>query len=36
MSTFETSATVQEQGTVHVAGVSFAPGWEVEVTISLK
>jgi hypothetical protein len=34
MSTFETSATVQELGTVHVAGVPFAPCTEVEVTIS--
>jgi hypothetical protein len=36
MSTFETSATVQEQGRVIVAGVPFAPGTEVEVTISPK
>jgi hypothetical protein len=34
MSTFETSATVQEQGRVLVAGVPFAPGTKVEVTIS--
>jgi hypothetical protein len=36
MSTFETSATVQDQGQIHVAGVPFAPGTEVEVTISPK
>jgi hypothetical protein len=34
MGTYETSATVQEQGRVLVAGVPFAPGTEVEVTIS--
>jgi hypothetical protein len=33
MSTFETFATVEEQGRVLVAGVPFAPGTEVEVTI---
>lgn len=36
MSTYETSATVQEQGRVLVAGVPFAPGTEVEVAISPK
>jgi hypothetical protein len=36
MNTYETSATVQEQGRVHVAGVPFAPGTEVDVTISPK
>jgi len=36
MSTYETSATVEEQGRVLVAGVPFAPGTEVEVTISPK
>ena len=36
MSTYETCATVQEQGRVLVAGVPFAPGTEVEVTISPK
>ena len=36
MSTFETSATVDEQGRVLVAGVPFAPGTEVEVWLSLK
>jgi hypothetical protein len=33
MTAFETSATVQEQGQILVAGVPFAPGTEVEVTI---
>jgi hypothetical protein len=36
MSTFETSATVEAQGQVRVTGVPFAPGTEVEVTISPK
>jgi hypothetical protein len=36
MKTFETSGTVQEQGRVLVAGVPFAPGTEVEITISPK
>jgi hypothetical protein len=36
MNTFETSATVKEKGEVRVAGVPFAPGTEVEVTISPK
>ena len=36
MKTFETSATVKEQGRVFLAGVPFAPGTEVEVTISPK
>jgi hypothetical protein len=36
MSTFETSATVEEQGRLVVAGVPFAPGTQVEVTISPK
>ena len=36
MSTFETTATVEAQGEVRVAGVPFAPGTEVEVTISPK
>jgi hypothetical protein len=34
MQAYETSATVQSQGEVHVAGVPFEPGTEVEVTIS--
>ena len=36
MKTYETSATVEDQGQVHVAGVPFAPGTEVEITISPK
>lgn len=36
MSAFETSATVEEHGRLLVAGVPFAPGTEVEVTISPK
>jgi hypothetical protein len=36
MNTFETSATVEAQGQIHVSGVPFAPGTEVEVTISPK
>jgi hypothetical protein len=36
MNTFETSATVEEQGRVVLAGVPFAPGTEVEVSISPK
>jgi hypothetical protein len=36
MKTYETSATVEEQGHVRVAGVPFAPGTEVQVTISPK
>jgi hypothetical protein len=34
MQAYETSATVQGQGEVHVAGVPFAAGTEVEVMIS--
>jgi hypothetical protein len=36
MSTFETSATVEAHGQVRLTGVPFAPGTEVEVTISPK
>jgi hypothetical protein len=36
MSTFETTATVQEQGRVLVAGVPFASGTEVEITMNPK
>ena len=36
MSTFETSAIVEEHGRILVAGVPFAPGTEVAVTISAK
>jgi hypothetical protein len=34
METFETSATVESEGQVRVAGVPFPPGTAVEVTIS--
>ncbi len=34
MQAYETFATVEELGQVRVAGVPFAPGTEVEVTIS--
>jgi hypothetical protein len=33
MNSYETSATVEEQGQVRVVGVPFEPGTEVEVTI---
>jgi hypothetical protein len=36
MKIYETSATVEDQGQVHVTGVPFAPGTEVEITISPK
>ncbi|MCI0378546.1 MAG: hypothetical protein L0215_13135 [Gemmataceae bacterium] len=36
MSTYETSATVEEHGRVLVAGVPFAPGTEVAISISPK
>lgn len=36
MKPFETSTIVQNQGEVHLAGVPFAPGTQVEVTISPK
>ncbi len=36
MSSFETSATVGEQGSVQVAGVPFAPGTEVRVIVAPK
>jgi hypothetical protein len=36
MKTYETSATVEPQGDIRVVGVPFAPGTEVEVTISPK
>jgi hypothetical protein len=36
METYETCATVEEHGRVLVAGVPFAPGTTVEVTISPK
>lgn len=34
MKTYETFATVEEQGRILVAGVPFPPGTEVEITIS--
>ena len=36
MQSYETSATVEDQGQIRVAGVPFAPGTEVEVTICPK
>ena len=36
MNSYETTATVEDHGQVRVAGVPFAPGTEVEVTISPK
>ena len=33
MNTYETSATVDVEGQIHLAGVPFAPGTQVEVTI---
>ncbi|HET6881034.1 MAG TPA: hypothetical protein VFI31_12810 [Pirellulales bacterium] len=36
MKTYETSATVEEQGQVRVLGVPFAKGTEVEIIISPK
>ena len=34
MNTYETSATVEDQGRVEVVGVPFAAGTQVQVTIS--
>jgi hypothetical protein len=36
MGIYETSATVEDQGQVRVAGVPFAPRTEVEITIAPK
>jgi hypothetical protein len=36
MRPYETSTTVEEHGEIRVSGVPFAPGSQVEVTISLK
>jgi hypothetical protein len=36
MKTYETSATVEDQGQVRIAGVPFAPGTEVEVIMREK
>lgn len=33
MHSYETSATVDQQGQIHVSGVPFAVGTEVEITI---
>lgn len=34
MNSYETSATVQDQGQIHVTGTPFAPGTQVDVTIT--
>ncbi len=36
MNSYETSATVEQQGQIHVSGVPFAVGTEVEITISAR
>jgi hypothetical protein len=36
MNAYETTSTVEDQGQVRVAGVQFAPGTKVAVTISPK
>jgi hypothetical protein len=36
MNSYETTATVEDNGRVHLAGVPFAPGTEVAVTICEK
>lgn len=36
VNTYQTTATVEDQGQVRVAGVPFAPGTEVEIAISPK
>lgn len=36
MNTYETSATVEEQGRVQLVGLPFAAGTQVQVTISSK
>src|SRR5687767_14559035 len=36
MTTYETSATVEEDGQLHVTGVPFAPGARVDVVVSPK
>lgn len=35
MPAYETTATVEDHGQVHVAGVPFEPGTQVQVTIQL-
>jgi hypothetical protein len=36
MNAYETTSTVGEQGQVHLTAVPFAPGTEVEITVSPK
>ncbi len=36
MKSWETSTTVEQEGQIRVVGVPFAPGTEVEVTISAR
>jgi hypothetical protein len=36
MNSYETSATVEQQGQIHASGVPFAAGTEVEITIREK
>jgi len=36
MNTFETIATVEDQGQICVAGLPFAPGTQVEVIVNAK
>jgi len=36
MKSWETSATVEQEGQIRVVGVPFVPGTEVEVTISAR
>ena len=33
MNTYETTATVEDRGQIHVAGVPFAPGTQVAITV---
>jgi len=36
MTTYETSATVEDDGQLHVTGVPFAPGAQVDVVVRSK
>ncbi len=36
LNTYETSAIVEDQGQLRLAGLPFAPGTEVQITISSK
>jgi hypothetical protein len=36
MNAYETTGTVNDQGQIHLGGIPFAPGTEVEVKISPK